>query len=421
MKTITAFGFNGMNNLVRPPGYLVDDKRRITPRFVLNADVLDGGAVQRRSGYTHINRLANCHSLWAGSVMLCVADNSPAALWRIEGTQATPLAEVSGPSAPLNYEEINNQVFISNPYWAAIYDLQADEIFTWGLPLPGLPETTLIDGDLPPGRYSIAYTRVNGDRIGGNGPIRQVAWEGVTQGIQLHNLGADEVAWITQPNGGKLFLAGVDGMDRITGLPSVRPLESQGIIPPPGFSHFRQAHGRIWGANGHHLYYSEPGRYEWFRRGKYLPFLEDLVMVAPYAGGMYVHSRTSTWCLDGTDPAKMTSKRVGDGAVPGTLTYAPVPAGLAGGAVTSQVFANLSKMPTPVWLSPSGFVVGTHGGNLTNLTSSNVNISVRPQGAALTREVHGLPQIIVSMSGAPVAEDPEITEIRRNSGRLFKS
>jgi hypothetical protein len=105
--TIKALGLKGMSNLPQAPGKLLDDNRFITPRIVLNADALDGGVVRKRKGYARLAYLANCHSLWAGSVMLCVAGG---VLYRVEGAQAWPLATLSGPQATLNYIEINNLV-----------------------------------------------------------------------------------------------------------------------------------------------------------------------------------------------------------------------------------------------------------------------------------------------------------------------
>jgi hypothetical protein len=191
------------------------------------------------------------------------------------------------------------------------------------------------------------------------------------------------------------------------------------MFPPPRFTHFCWGHGRLWGVNGKNLHYSEPGQYELFKRGGYLPFLEELIMVVPYNGGLYLHSRTSSWCLDGTDPAKMTLKRVGEGAIPGTLTYASVPAGIAGGAATSAIFAKISKMPTPMWMSPAGVIVGTHGGNLANLTSSQLAISARQRGAALTRELNGIPQILISQAGLSEDFDEELQGIFARNGKLF--
>ena len=153
------------------------------------------------------------------------------------------------------------------------------------------------------------------------------------------------------------------------------------------------------------VFYSDPGQYEWFRPANYLPFLEDVVLIAPTTSGLFINSLSNTWFLEGTDPAKMESRRTGNGAVPGTLTMVSVPANIAGGAQTSDLFAQMSKMPTPVWMSPTGFVVGTHGGNLTYLTENRMNIQPRTQGASLYRIVNGIPQVISSLHGLPEGVD----------------
>ena len=404
-QAITAYGFKGMNNLPEFAAKLLDRERQISPQVVLNADVTDGGVLEARGGYALTATLTNPHSL-AGeeiglSVMLCVADGItwPQALYRVEGDVATELCEVTGPPARVNYAEINNVIYASNPYWKVAYDPLAAVVTPWGVPLPPAPSIVLVAGDLPPGTYSLTYTNVIGKRLSGNGPLVQIRWEGGAQGILLCNLPAGALCWITQPNGEKLFLAPVSGGVVSAQSPYMSPLPSFMVQPPPGFTHFVYAFGRIWGARGKQVFYSDPGQYEWFRPANFLPFIEDVALVAPVTGGLYVNSLTNTWYLEGTDPAKMKSTRVGNGAIPGTLTMVQVPASVAGGAVTSELFGKFSKMPTPVWMAPTGFVVGSHGGNLTYLTENRMNIQVRTQGAGLYRIKNGIPQVISSLFG----------------------
>lgn len=406
-EPVTAYGFKGMNNLPEFAAKLLDRERQIMPQIVLNADVTDGGVLQARGGYKLTKSLTNCHSIWGGSVMLIVADGTtwPQALYRVEGTVATELCEVTGPPAQVNYEEINGLIYASNPHWKGVYDILAGTVRSWGIPLPLAPSIALVVGDLPPGTYSLCYTNVDGNRLGGNGPLVQVRWEGGQQGIQLKNLPTGALCWITQPNGQKLFLAPVSGGVVSAQSPYMSPLPSFMVQPPPGFVHFVYAFGRIWGARRKQVYYSDPGQYEWFRPANFLPFLEDVVLIAPTTSGLFVNSLGNTWFLDGTDPAKMESRRTGNGAVPGTLTMVSVPANIAGGAQTSDLFAQMSKMPTPVWMSPTGFVVGTHGGNLTYLTENRMNIQPRTQGASLYRIVNGIPQVISSLHGLPEGVD----------------
>lgn len=274
-------------------------------------------------------------------------------------------------------------------------------------------------GDMPPGTYTLGYTRAEYGRISGNGPLTQVTFDGGTQGIQLNNLPSGGQTWITQPNGKKLFLANVVG-GVVTGqVPQAIPLSSFTVAPPPGFTDFCQAFGRIWGCAGKKLVYSDPFQYEWFRAANFIPFLEDVGMVVLVTTGLFVNSRASTWYLDGTEPGKMVMKRVGDGAIPGTMVMAEMPANMAGGAATSTIFATSSKMPTPVWMSLTGVVVGTHGGNLTHLTEHRLRVVSRTQGASLYRVRGGQPQIIASMRGTPISEeDTEMGQIN-SSGKLF--
>lgn len=406
-EPVTAFGFKGMNNLPEFAAKLLDRERQITPSVILNADVTDGGVIQARGGYVLTKALTNCHSLWGGSVMLIVADGVtwPQALYRVEGVTATELCEVTGPRAQVSYEKINNVIYASNPYWKTTYDLLAGTVSSWGVPLPPAPDIALVAGELPPGTYSLCYTNVIGDRLGGNGPLVQIRWEGDAQGILLRNLPAGALCWITHPNGEKLFLAPVTG-GVVTGQsPWMKPLPSFMVQPPPGFSHFVYAFGRIWGALGKKVYYSDPSQYEWFRPANFLPFLEDVVLVAPVTSGLFVSSSKNTWYLDGTEPAKMSSRRTGNGAIPGTLSMVQVPANIAGGAATNDLFAQLSKMPTPVWMSPTGFVAGTHGGNLTYLTENRLKVQPRSQGAALYRIIEGIPQVMASLYGVKGAVD----------------
>jgi len=413
-KPITAYGFKGMNNLPTTAARLLDDERQLTPRIVLNADVTDGGVLQRRCGYRQVVGLDNCHSLWAESVMLCVAQgtSSPQALYRVEGSQARELCGVPGPRSQISYEEINGLIYAAGPYWPGIvYDPLNEVVRPWGVSLPPAPAITLVDGSLPPGTYSFCYTNAEGDRLGGNGPLVQIRWEGGTQGVQLHNLLAGAVCWMTHPNGKDLFLAPLSG-GVVTGQsPYLQPLASFMVQPPPGFSHFVSAFGRVWGARGKKILYSDPHQYDWFRVANYLPFLEDLVLLAPVTGGIFANSRTRTWFLEGTDPAKMNLHTVGDGAVPGTMVMAQ----MEGGGY--EISRKLAQLPSPVWMSRKGLVVGTHTGHVVHLTEAKVSLTPRTRGAGLYRTQNGIPQVVASLFGPP----GEVTELEEvfTRGRMY--
>jgi hypothetical protein len=386
-----------MNNLEQAPGVLLDDSKRITPKIVLNAEVTDGGKLVRRKGFALEIPLPGAHSLWAGAIMLVVANGT---LYRIDGAIATAIGAVTGPQAQVTYQELDNLIYMATPTWEAVYDLLNNELRSWGLSLPPAPAISIVAGDMPPGTYTLCYTAADaagGGRISGNGPLVRVSWEGGTQGIRLDNLPSGALCWITHPNGTDLYLATVaNGI--ITGqAPKITPLPTFAVAPPSGICHFAQAFGRMWACQGRNLIYSDPFQYEWFRVQNFKPFLEDLVMVAPVNNGLFVNSETTTWFLDGSDPAKMILTRMGEGAVPGTLVYAELPGAVVGGGY--EISRRLSQLPSPVWIGAHGYVVGTQTGHLVHLTESRLRMSVRSQGAGLFRVKQGVPQIIMAMSG----------------------
>ena len=423
-KPVTIYGLKGMNNLSAPPAPLVDRRGQATPHFCVNCDVMDSGVAKKATGYSLAQSLSGLHSL-AGeemglSVFMGVRDG---VLYRLEPASKSWTALVSvGPKSQMTYAEVNQKVYCASAYWRGVYNLITGAMESWGLPVPEVaPEISLVPGNLPPGRYSICYTRFSGDLLSGNGPIRIIEFQDQTQGLQLNNLAADFLVYLTQVNGGPLFLAEVNSSNQITAaVPDFNPLKSLNTVPPPNFSHFAFANGRFWGVSGRNLYHSEPNEYGdfgWFTR-KVDTFLEELVMVASFNAGLYVSSRTSTWALKGTEPEKMVVERVGGGATPGTLTLAQIPAKLAGGAVPTQDFGELSMMPTPVWRSPQGWVVGTHGGHLTLITDRRLKVSGRQQGASLFRTQEGVPQIITSLWGVAQGLDDE-TKLIFADGKLF--
>jgi hypothetical protein len=400
--TITIYGFKGMNNLPKESAVLVDRQNRCTPRIVLNAVVGDSGVIYPRDGYERAIR-GGIHSVWSKSAMFGVGvDDS--VLYRIDGVALTPLAVVPGPRSRLQYDEVGNLVYMSNGYWRASYDLLSGQMRPWGVPVPASPRVSIGPGYFPPGTYTLCFTQTDGDQMSGNGPLVQVSWEGEEKGIRLLNFPEGGECWITHPNGKALYRAIVDGGVIQGHHPQAEPLLPLSVTPPPNFEDFAFAFGRMWGAKNNRVHYSMPGYPDWFRQGDYRLFLQPIVMVAPVNNGIFVHSRASSWYLQGTDPGKMELSRVGDGAIPGTLTYAHMPASLAGGAATSANFATMSQMPSPIWMSQAGFVVGTHSGHLTSLTDHRLRLRPRFEGASLFRVKSGVPQIVTTLYGPPTTE-----------------
>ncbi len=360
-----------------------------------------------------------CHSL-AGqekglSVMLCVGQGaaSPQSLFQVEEAGAQELAPVLGPPAQLSYVEINNRVYMGNPYWTGVFNILTGKMESWGVPVPAAPQIALVEGALPPGEYKLCYVNRVAARISGNGPLAAIRWEGGTFGIQLNNLPAGGECWITQPNGKYLFKAPMIG-NVVSGIaPKMQPLATMMVQPPPGFAHHVYGHGRIWGIRGKRLYYSDVGLYEWFRPKNYLPFPEDLTLIGPAMEGLFVSSWVSTWYLEGRDPKTMKLTLVGQGAIPGTLAMTEQDSG------HYTISRPDSFPPTPTWMSPSGIVVGSHSGHVVEKTEHRLRINPRAQGASLYRLHKGIPQIITSLFGPPEGKDVADLDAIFERGRIY--
>ena len=420
MKPVKGRGFNGMANVKETPAYLLDEKRRITPQFVLNANVQDDGRVVRRMRRRLIINLPGIHSLWAKTVMLGVApgEEGTPALYRFEGYKPQEVGNVGGPiGTPMEYVEVNRKIYLSNGFWSGAYDLRTGVLGAWGMPLPPLPHVTFTAGNLPPGVYKLCYTYFEEpNRLSGNGPLVEVAWSGGSMGLVLNGKPSNALAWITQPNGKELYLATVNG-GVISEPYYTQPLPSFGVQAPPSLRALCLGHGRLWGAVEGKLYYSEEFQYEWFRPSGYLPFPEDIVMTVPVNRGLFVNSLETTWFLAGTNPGKMTVEKMGTGALPGTLTSVLVES--IGEGIGYEFTRKLARILMPAWATRAGLVVGTYNGELVHLTEGKLRINPRSRGAAFYQNLRGQPLALFSLSG-PVkgAVDPEISAIN-SRGRLY--
>jgi hypothetical protein len=400
-----------MNNLRETPGYFLDDTNRITPHTILNADVYDDGVVVPRGGYQKVIPLTEPHSLWGGSAMFCISQN---VLLLVDGVSAIPICNITGPKySRMEYVELGSRVYMSNGYWKGVYELGDGIMREWGLPLPGYPELEQTQGVMPPGAYKLCFTRFYKTMLGGSGPISEVSWDGGIAGIKVKNRPADCAAWITQPGGSEFFLAPIDQDGNITSPHYNKPLPTFGVESPPLMKCICFSFGRLWGVQGRMVHFSEEFRAEHFYPDNKFPFSEDLVMLAPVNGGIFVASTANTWLLKGRDPAKMEVDRVGDGAIPGSATYTQVE------GAGYEISKKLSQTPSPVWATKKGFVVGTNTGHLVHLTESRLRINPMTKAASLSRVVEGRPQTIVTLYGAPVGKhDASLTD-DFTRGRIF--
>jgi hypothetical protein len=386
MQPVKISGFKGLNNVQQSTAFLANKGGLVTPRLILNADITTDKTLTKRGGYTKLYSLTNAHSLSKNcSVLLCIADNK---LCKLSHSGYTEICDMFSDS--MSYAEIENCIYMSSPTWTGKYNLLTGGVEDWGIELPLAPEISLTSGNLPPGRYSLCYTKQANKKLSGNGPIREIEFEGGSQGIALTNYQDSYLCWITDTDGKDFYLADVQS-DKVISQHYNVPLQSLFVIPPPKMSVISYAFGRIWGIEGKKLYYSEPNAFEWFKEANHFPFPDHLVMIAFTPLAIFVASRDNTWVLIGTDPDKMIMSRVGDGTIPGC-------------SETGEFQQSGQEIPTwrhksilPIWLSPQGFTVGNEHNYLTNLTEDRLSFTLGRKAATLQRMVNGQMQILVTM------------------------
>ena len=389
MGEININGFTGMNNL-RPSFY--EKKGVALPRLILNADVDDSGKIAKRDGLTPFLMLGNSHSLWACEFcMLCAADG---VLYDITNGSTAQIAVITGDKGePLDYVLVEDKVYISNRFWNGVYDPISRTLSQWGLACPSGATLLSTDGNLPAGTYHVTLTNLDTSTgaISGNGVISTITLTDDDSGIQIINRPANSLVWATDSDGYHFTLVG--DVSVIVDIPTVEPLPCFMCSPPPCFSCMTYAFGRIWGAVGDTLYYSEPFQYGWFRLStNRFQFDSDISLIAVVATGLFIGMDNRTVFLEGTEPDQMRQLNAGAGSIRGTLAYAnnlPELGDILG--TPEKGFVDV-----PVWRTTEGIVAGNITGKLYNLTKHKLRMGNPKRGASLYRQKNGIFQFLSS-------------------------
>lgn len=392
--------FTGMNTVKLADGMLNE------PSLILNSFVSPTKRIVKRQGRTLFASLEGVHSLFGGSVMLCVAKEK---LYEVRDRVVVELCSVITHGSQMSYIEEGDRIYISCTGWNGVFE--GGRVFPWGLPVPDKPLITGMPGDLPPGTYSVVYTRVSEEgQIGGNSTIAQITFENQAMGISLINKPSDCLAWMTDVNGEQFYLAG--DASQITSPYNTVPLPSFNVVTPPKLTCLRKFAGRVWGVSRKSVLYSEPFIPEWFKKGNSFPFPEDIIGMYPVEKGIYVCSSNCTWVLDGTNPDKMTMKKVGDGTVPGAIAFADPE------KLQEDNPAWESKTQLPIWMSKRGVVQGKQYFRIDCLAEEKLCFPTAQKGAGISLKQGGVKQVLLTLK---VSKNEDTSGLNRvfESGKLF--
>lgn len=418
-KDLVGYGpfVKGVNNRLQDHE-LPDDRLRQG----VNVRLSDAGLVKRRSGFSlYRAAVTKTHSLFsAGNYGLAFVDGSLLVLRDPSSGVESVLRSDMSPALPVAYvSPPNGRTYYSDGLVTGCLVDGQDE--PWGIAPPSLAlALTPITGALPPGRYQVALTYIDGQgEESGAGLVAQIVTT-AGQGFRISNIaapttpGVQRIAiYVSPANGELLYLAaevtlGTTSFDYITASATGRVLKTMHVTPPPAGTVLAYCGGRLYIADGPIVWYTEPLQYGRCRRASsFLMFPSDVSIMAGVKDGLWVAADQTYW-LAGTDPAAFSPS-------------VALPFGAAKGS--------LAKLPDDpgerwAWRSDRGLVRATTGGQIEELQSGELALDAASFGATLYMEEDGSGQLVSvnqpqGLGDVAAAQSYVDMEVRRSGKRPF--
>jgi hypothetical protein len=372
-----------------------------------------------REGYQTRVQTTNAHSLFSNGKFLFFCDNGW--LCSLDSTsyavyQITPV----NAQRPLSFVDINGVVYWSNGEQSG--RLFSGQLFDGGIPesVTSQPCVRVVDGNLPSGMYQVAVTFVNaGGEESGTCAPRLITLTG-TSGIECFDIpspvGSTSVrVYLSATNGEELFLqkqSDIRSSVTITDFTYGLRIKTLLLDKFPQCDILQYFSGRLFGAKGSVLYFSEALQYELCHLvNNFIPFEDEITLIAPTNDGMYIGTKDKTWFVSGTEPKEF--KVVTDypyGALRGTLQ-----------TVACSLLGMTDALGTvPFWYSTLGAVLGLQGGIIKPIHENRVAVEGFSHGSTLLKVKNGTNQLITSLkkTHSPhshlAAKEEVIITVRRN-------
>lgn len=395
----------GVNNVAPNSALPVDPETgaQIALRAGVNVDLvgprksprLREGYLQSLAGRAHSPAvLHNTLFVVVDGDMLAIDQNMQATTHRVGvGHLYASYAEVNGDlywSTPTEMRRIRGYDLADTPLWPAN---------------PGAPAVEPYGtGGMAAGAYRVAMTwfDAEGRESGASGVAVADIAEG--QGVRVFNIptppegAAKARIYISPPDGEELYAA-LDILPAVTQTvlgagagQDGKAIETLWRQPLPPCSILRFWNGRLLGASGNLLVWSDALRFGLTTHDNYMRFGQRITMLEPLAdgegnAGVFIADHARVYWMAGTNPKDWRRViRYDASVVPGTSLI--VDAGDVGLSGTGRV---------AFWLSTNGvFCAGLPGGEVRPLTDGRLALPDGEQGASLYREHNGLRQLVTS-------------------------
>lgn len=355
-----------------------------------NVDIDDAGSIRRRRG-TSLIEAGNFHSLFrSADGRLLVVRNGD--LCRLnDALQATVIYPEVG-DEKIHYEQIGDVVFAKSPTCALRISANG-EAQPWGVPHASGLHLSVVAGTMPGGLYQVAATLVRkSDGLeGGVAEIQVIDLAGNSAiAVTLPEVAGYEAnIYVSAPNGEALFLAaaGVNGATVISSQAAQRgiPLRSIGKYPPTGRGPLARGFGRLYIADGHVLWATDPGQYEQVtRESGYRLFEGRITFLASVAAGVFVGTESGVYFMAGPFDAARLSPVSNQGAPEQT----PQEIDLA------YVLKGDQQGVGVLFMTDGGICVGLADGQVINLTNKQFEFPKASEVSVLYRKQDGLNQFV---------------------------
>lgn len=385
------------------------DLKKGTVRTAVNVDIDRVGGFCTRNGYVRRSAATGLHSLHyaAQKGWLLIAQDGVVCRMDADTYALTPLLDMRSP-APVSYTEYNGNVYFASRSAAGWIPSDAVTARYVGAPAPGGPTVSVSSGTLRGGKYAVAISVV--DDRGEESPLSEVVFTELPEaggGIRLtglpQQLGSTVYVYITPPDGDVLRFAAefpaVFPMYVVTEMANGGQPYTQYLSPLPGGDIIRWFNGRLYTAVDGRITYSEPLRPHLYNAAhNWIPISGRLAFLEPVVDGIYYGDSRGVWFLAGGDPTKFEQRLV---STCRAVRFSSV-------VVPPEHFPEdviQSEFPVAVWLSTSGYVVGTPGGKTIELQADRIKVPPGLSGRTAFLIRNGRRQVVTPVNSTAYTTD----------------
>lgn len=374
-----------------------------TVRDAVNVDLTTGGGIKRREGATMLAGFTGAHSLWSprSGIYGLFAQYDALRMLTFPGVAPSVRTVASGLSLSerMTYCEDGTDTIFSNGVDLGIVP-PTGMARAIGVSDPlGAPHVAAREsGGMLPGTYGCAYSFVSesGEESGLSPAmfLTLPAGGSIDFAIPPTPIDVTLVRLYTTPVNGDVFyqMAEVPAGLALLNVSDDTPgkiAANQHLHRMPGGQLVRIFHGRLLVARGDTLIFSEPFNFGLTsRRHNFVQFQDDITMVEPVEGGVYVGTSAAVYFLAGAGPGDFV-QQVASLNAPALGASTLVPA-----AALPDNLESLGDAPCALWLGRLGYSVGMSNGIVHDVQSSRIDLPEYDAGSMVTYTKNGLVQVV---------------------------